>query len=198
VAGANAFAEEDGYRELKREDSEDDQRGLHVLVFRRLQDLSAERGISLVQSERNPGTDSEFPANCAGNSCQSPEADGVSRTAVSRAVVLAAAWVWIALLVAGSLQPARPGAVKGFHRGIHWVAFAGAALLVFALSRTRRREILGAYAVLLLGVSIEVAQHLIYRNRLEWRDIADDALAILAAFALYRLTGAWKPRPGPG
>src|SRR5450631_3469209 len=102
----------------------------------------------------------------------------VGRTAVSRVVVRATAWVWIALLVAGSLQPSRPGAVQGFHREIHWAAFAGAALLLFALSQTRRREILGACAVFLLGVSVEVAQHLIHRNRLEWPDVADDALAI--------------------
>lgn len=117
--------------------------------------------------------------------------------AVSRAAVRAAAWVWIALLVAGSLQPARPGSVKGFHREIHWVAFAGGAVLLFALSKTRRREILGAGGIFLLGVSLEVAQHLIYRNRLEWRDMFDDGLAILAAFVLYRLTGAWKPKPDP-
>jgi hypothetical protein len=124
--------------------------------------------------------------------------ESVSRGAVSRAVVRAAAWVWIALLVAGSLQPGRPGAIKGLHREIHWVAFTGAGLLVFALSKTRRREIMGAWTILLLGVSLEVAQHLIYRNHLEWRDIADDAVAILAAFVLYRLTGAWKPRPDAG
>jgi len=117
------------------------------------------------------------------------------RRGVSRGALRIVAWVWISLLVAGSLQPARPGVVKGLHREIHWVAFAGAALLLFALSKTRRREMLGAGAILLLGVSLEVAQHLIYRNHLEWRDIGDDAVAILAAFALYRLTGAWKPRP---
>ena len=120
------------------------------------------------------------------------------RTAVSPTVLRVVAWVWIALLVAGSLQPARPGVVKGVHREIHWVGFAGAALLLFALSKTRRREILGACAVFLLGVSLEVLQHLIYRNHLEWRDMADDGLAIVAAFALYRLTGAWKPSPARG
>jgi hypothetical protein len=123
--------------------------------------------------------------------------DGPGRwPTVSRAVVRAAAWMWIVLLVAGSLQPARPGAVKALHREIHWVAFAGAALLLFALSKTRRREILAAWTIILLGVSLEVAQHLIYRNHLEWRDIGDDAVAILAAFVIYRLTGAWKPRRG--
>jgi hypothetical protein len=124
--------------------------------------------------------------------------ESVSRIAVSRTVVRAAAWIWIAVLVAGSLQPARPGAVKMLHREVHWVAFAGAGLLLFALSKTRRREILGACTIFLLGVSLEVAQRSIYRNHLEWRDIADDGVAILAAFALYRLMGAWKPRPDAG
>lgn len=114
-----------------------------------------------------------------------------------RIALRAAAWVWIALLVVGSLQPSRPSTVKSLHREIHWVAFAGAALLLFALSKTRRREILRACTVFLLGVSLEIAQHLIYRNHLEWQDIADDGLAILAAFILYRLTGAWKPKRGP-
>jgi len=121
----------------------------------------------------------------------------VRRTAVSRAVLRTIAWVWIALLIAGSLQPARPGLVKGLHREIHWVGFAGAALLLFSLSKTRRREILGACAVLILGVLLEVLQRLIYRNHLEWRDIGDDGLAVLLAFALYRLTGAWKPKADP-
>ncbi len=128
-----------------------------------------------------------------------PARDGRGwRTAVSPAVLRIVAWVWIALLVAGSLQPARPRAVRGVHREIHWVGFAGAALLLFALSKTRRREILGASAVFLLGVSLEVLQHLIYRNHLEWRDMADDGLAIVLTFALYRLTGAWKPGPDQG
>ena len=126
---------------------------------------------------------------------ESTPEERVRRGGVSRGALRIAAWVWISLLVAGSLQPARPGIVKGLHREIHWVAFAGAAVLLFALSKTRLREMLGAGAIFLLGVSLEVLQHLIYRNALEWRDVVDDGLAILAAFALYRLTGAWKPRP---
>lgn len=127
-----------------------------------------------------------------------PAADEpVRRRAVSRGVLRAVAWVWIALLIAGSLQPARPSVVTSHHRLIHWVAFAGAALLLLLLSKTRLREILGALAIFFLGVSLEVVQHLIYRNQLEWRDIGDDGAAILAAFALYRLTGAWKPRCDP-
>jgi hypothetical protein len=119
------------------------------------------------------------------------------RTAVSRSVLRIVTWIWLALLILGSLQPARPGVVKGNHVPIHYVAFAGAALLLFSLSRSRRREALGALATFFLGFSLELLQHLIYRNHLEWRDVADDGLAILLALALYRLTGAWKPRPDP-
>ena len=121
----------------------------------------------------------------------------VKRPRVSRAVLRTVAKVWIALLIAGSLQPARPGIVTGLHREIHWLAFAGAALLLFSLFRTRRQEILGGFTIFLLGFSLELLQHLIYRNHLEWRDIADDGLAIFLALALYRLAGAWKPRPDP-
>ena len=121
----------------------------------------------------------------------------VRRAGISRGVLRIVATLWIALLIAGSLQSARPGVVRRHHREIHWVAFAGAALLLFSLSKTRGREILGACAVFFLGLSLEVLQHLIYRNHLEWRDVADDGIAILVALAVYRLTGAWKPRSDP-
>ena len=126
-----------------------------------------------------------------------PPGEPLRRTAVSRTVLRIVTWIWLALLILGSLQPARPGIVNGNHLPIHYVAFAVAALLLFSLSRTRRREILGALATFFLGFSLELLQHLIYRNHLEWHDVADDGLAILVAFALYRLTGVWKPRPDP-
>jgi len=112
---------------------------------------------------------------------------------VSRAALRIVASIWIALLIIGSLQPVRPGVVIGHHRQVHWVAFAGAALMLFSLARTRRQEALGALAMFFLGVSIEVLQHLIYRHSMEWRDIRDDGLAILVALALYYLTGSRKP-----
>ena len=126
-----------------------------------------------------------------------PPGEPLRRTTVSRTVLRIVTWIWLALLILGSLQPARPGIVKGNHLPIHYVAFAGAALLLLSLSRTRRREILGACAIFFLGFFLELLQHLIYRNHLERRDVAEDGLAILLAFALYRLTGAWKPRPDP-
>ena len=110
-----------------------------------------------------------------------------SRTA---AVLRIVTRVWLAFMIVGSLQPARPRIVTGAHREIHALAFAGVALLLFSGARTRREEILKAHAVFFLGLSLEVLQHLIYRNAMEWHDVRDGALAILAAFALYRLTGA--------
>ena len=67
--------------------------------------------------------------------------------------------------------------------------------MLFLLSTTRRQEIFRTFAIFFLGLSLEFLQHLIYRNPLEWRDIADDGVAILVAFALYRLARSRKPRP---
>ena len=41
-------------------------------------------------------------------------------------------------------------------------------------------------------LSLECLQHLIYHNLMEWRDVRDDTLAVLAAFVLYRLGGTCK------
>lgn len=108
-----------------------------------------------------------------------------------------AAGAWLVLLILGSLQPARPGIVRGNHRLMHYVAFAGAALLLFCLSGTRRREVQGALAIAFLGFCLELLQHLIYRMPMEWRDVSDDSFAVLVAFALYSRTGARKPMPSP-
>jgi len=53
----------------------------------------------------------------------------------------------------------------------------------------RRQEVRVVIAVFLMGVFLEYLQHLIYHNTMEWRDVRDDALAILAGFAAYRLAG---------
>jgi hypothetical protein len=116
---------------------------------------------------------------------------------MSRRVLRIVTSLLLVVLTVGSLQPARPRLSTGVHREIHWLAFGGAALLLFCLSRGLRQEVLSAFATVLLGLSLEVLQHIVYRNRMEWRDVVDDALAICAAFVLYRLTGARKPAPDP-
>jgi hypothetical protein len=99
---------------------------------------------------------------------------------------------WLLLVIVGSLQPARLRPSVALHRGIHWLAFAGAAFLLLLLSRNRRQEIRGAVAACLLGLSLEYVQHLVYRNPMEWRDVRDDTFAVLAAFALYQLAGTCR------
>jgi hypothetical protein len=97
------------------------------------------------------------------------------------------AQAWLLLLIVGSLQPSRPGAVLAHHRGLHFLSFGGVALLLLLLARTRYQEIRAVLGVCLLGLSLEYMQHLLYRNPMEWWDVRDDTLAVLAAFALYRL-----------
>ena len=96
--------------------------------------------------------------------------------------------LWILVLIVGSLQPARPAPVVGLHREIHWLAFGGVAFLLLMVSRNRRQEIRGVIVMCLLGLSLEYLQHLLYRHAMEWRDVRDDTLAIVAPLALYRLT----------
>jgi hypothetical protein len=112
------------------------------------------------------------------------------------------AQAWLLMLVLGSLQPVRPGlmvgaAGAGWHRGMHFLAFAGATLLLLVLARDLRQEIRNAMAVSLLGLSLEYLQHLIYRSPMEWWDVRDDGLAILAAFAVYQVIHRCKPTPAP-
>jgi hypothetical protein len=110
----------------------------------------------------------------------------MTRPQTTRLVAL----LWLLLIVVGSLQPARPGPVVAMHRGIHFLAFGSAALLLLLLSRTRYREIRAVAALCLLGLSLEFVQHLVYLKPMEWRDVRDDTLAALAAFLLYRLIPA--------
>jgi hypothetical protein len=105
-------------------------------------------------------------------------------------ILLRITQAWLLLLIVGSLQPARPGAVVSVHREIHWLGFACPTFFLLLLSRNRRQEIRILIGVFLLGLSLEYLQHLFYRNPMEWWDVRDDAFAILAAFALYRLAGA--------
>jgi len=122
----------------------------------------------------------------------------VWRHGVPRLFLRILARVWIAALIIGSLQPARPGVVRGFHREMHWVAFGGAVLPLLFLARSRSREILAVCGMILLGVTLEILQHLIYANAIEWRDMADDGAAVLAAFALYYLaTCRRRPKDNP-
>ena len=118
--------------------------------------------------------------------------------------------LWVAGLAALSLQPARPAhnsPLFWFHRPVHLLAFALTALVLWrffadgeqaagqATSLRRVPQpapsplaagswIKALFATVLLGVLLEVLQHLIYRCRMEWHDVRDDAAAALAAILL--------------
>ena len=122
----------------------------------------------------------------------------IARTMLSRTTLRIVTWVWLAVLIAGSLQTARLNVVASGtpHVALHWFAFGGLAFLSFTLSYTGRQEIVRAFAIFFLGLALEVLQYVINRKFMEWHDVRDDGLAILAVLAIYRLTGAWKPRGG--
>ena len=104
--------------------------------------------------------------------------------------------MWVGGLIAVSLQPWRPQAataLAGFHRPFHLAAFALTALVLWRffdvaggsfLPRrfpSARGWIHALLATIVLGGIIEVLQHLIYRNPMEWGDVRDDALSAIAA-----------------
>ena len=130
-----------------------------------------------------------------------------------RNVIRRLAEVWLLLVVVGSLQPTRlfvaakslrignpeftgswqagtPIPALELHREIHWLAFGGVAFLLLLLTRSRREEICSAFAAGLLGMFLEFLQHLIYHIPMEWLDVRQDVLAIVAIFALYQIAGA--------
>ena len=102
------------------------------------------------------------------------------------------AQAWILMLVVGSLQPARPGPVVAAHRALHFLVFSVATLLLLLASRTRRQKLQSAGFTLLLGLTLEWLQHLIYHNEMEWHDVRDDALATLLVLLLYWLARIFR------
>ena len=106
-------------------------------------------------------------------------------------IIRRTAQAWLILLIVGSLQPSRPGPVLAHHRGLHFLAFGGVAFLLLLLSRNFREGIRVVVGVCLLGLSLEYLQHFFYHNVMEWWDVRDDTVAVLAAFALYYLCRVW-------
>ena len=106
----------------------------------------------------------------------------------SRGVLAWIAPVWVAGLVAGSLQPWRAGVRHDgtVHQALHFLAFLSTALLLALLARGGRQRFYAPLAVIALGAAIEYAQHLLYRGAFEWGDLATDGCAALAGWLLAR------------
>lgn len=95
-----------------------------------------------------------------------------------------------------SLQPLRPSAGNALHylhRPFHFVAFGLTALLlwrffsvaawplIFSGVLAARSGVGAVLATIVLGGTLELLQHLIYHNRMEWWDVRDDGSAAIAA-----------------
>lgn len=98
--------------------------------------------------------------------------------------------LWIAGLVAVSLQPWRPeGESQSIvHQVSHLISFGAAGVMLFALSNDSRQAWRAALGILCLAVAIETSQHLLYKNPFEWWDVRDDTIGVLFGGVLIRWT----------
>jgi VanZ family protein len=102
---------------------------------------------------------------------------------MKRALLARIAPLWVAGLVAVSLQPWRPGTPHDgtVHGVLHFLAYLSTALLLAFAARGARQRIHAGLEVVALGAAIEYAQHLLYRGAFEWGDLASDVCAALLA-----------------
>jgi hypothetical protein len=108
------------------------------------------------------------------------------------------AGLWITVVVAISLQPLRPPHGSGLsrlHRPAHFLLFGFTAFILsrlFAAINWRqlpryiasRPWVIAIVSTAALGLAIELLQHLIYHNQMEWWDVRDDAIAAALAILL--------------
>lgn len=121
-----------------------------------------------------------------------------------RTVIRWVAIVWISGITAGSLmptdlkiaigsttsEPVRSPRAEFEHRLFHYVSFGVAALLLLLLASNHRQELIAAFAVAALGVTIELIQHFIMLYPLfEWDDVRDDMIAIVVALIAIQFKG---------
>jgi hypothetical protein len=102
--------------------------------------------------------------------------------------------IWVGALIALSLQPLHPSptsALHHFHRPFHFVAFALTALLfcryfstVFRIFPAVPSWLIALLTAVLIGLSLEFVQHLIYHNAMEWWDVRDDTIAAVLGVLL--------------
>ena len=112
---------------------------------------------------------------------------------------------WVLALILGSLLPghtkhllgvstpysaARHGRVHWQHRLAHFLSFGSTTGLLLLLTRTRSQDVLVLLGMLLLGLSLEYVQHVLFETEgLEWWDVRDDSYAEVVVY----LAGQWRP-----
>ncbi len=101
-----------------------------------------------------------------------------------------AAFIWATALFIGSLQPNRPAHIHygPIHHTAHVLGFGILTFLLAAGYGNRHRVTFGsAAAVFAFGFTIELLQHWLYRMPIEWRDVRDDGIGVVAVVALYQI-----------
>jgi hypothetical protein len=120
---------------------------------------------------------------------------------VSARVLRIATWLWIIAVIAGSLLP---GPIKYFfgtttvhrlnsrmevadfgHRLWHVAVFGFTALLLLIQSWNSRQYALSTVAPIGLGLSLELAQFVIFGGVFEWWDVRDDSIGVFAALGFF-------------
>ncbi len=98
---------------------------------------------------------------------------------------------WLALIAVLALLPeplkSRSATRGRTHRVVHVIAFFVASFTLGLASDRRRIQLLFCAGALLLGIALEALQVASYRNRLEFRDIGDDAIGAILGFTIRQI-----------
>ena len=98
--------------------------------------------------------------------------------------------LWIGFLIlasAGQIVPHAPHGSK-FHGAEHAAAFAILTLMLLPLCRNPRQKWVVALAMLCFAGALELGQHWIFGQSLEWWDVWDDGIGTLLALLLLEFT----------
>jgi hypothetical protein len=112
---------------------------------------------------------------------------------------------WVLALILGSLLPgpakhvlgistryslARGGQIRWQHHLAHFLSFGSTTGLLLLIARTRSQDGIVLLGMLILGLSLEYTQHVLYETEgMEWWDVRDDSYADVVVY----LAGQWRP-----
>ena|SRR5947209_8348505 len=106
--------------------------------------------------------------------------------------------LWVLVVGALSLSPLaikqRLHTVGHLHYGGHFLVFALTATAVLWNTPSLRSQILRSGMVILLGVTLEAAEVVVYHSRLEKRDLLVDAAGAAAGFVAIRAVSRFRLR----